>query len=426
LRHAAVRQLGHVPELLATINRSTLTDPQQRIGLLLAHRASGRPEVADLAREFFTDPDDDVRLLAAKWAADDKLSAVRPMLAEALDAGRLNVRLHLAYATALARIDGRPVNEAALADAFVRRLTDDRTPPAQRAAALRLVPVSHRGLTPDLLGRLLAQDDPGLQLEVVRSICEQPIPRRVPLLLDVARNPRLDDNVRAHALVGLSERSQELADELLALAREPRPALRDEALRALTGTRLTDDQRHELESLALRQLQAAPLTARVLGQSYAVDRPTSENLDAWLKRLDGPADAAAGRRVFFDAKLGVCLRCHRAEGRGHEGGPDLSNIGRSERRSILESVLRPGVRVAPHYQSWRVETADGKNRIGLLVHTNYDECTYVDANGETFKVNTRNVVASEPVAGSIMPDGLADRFTDQEMRDLLAYLCSLR
>src|SRR5436190_611161 len=83
------------------------------------------------------------------------------------------------YATALARIDGRPVNEAALADSFVRRLTDDHTPPALRAAALRLVPASHRGLTPELLVGLLAQDDPALRLEAVRALCEHPSPKRI-------------------------------------------------------------------------------------------------------------------------------------------------------------------------------------------------------------------------------------------------------
>jgi putative heme-binding domain-containing protein len=59
------------------------------------------------------------------------------------------------------------------------------------------------------------------------------------------------------------------------------------------------------------------------------------------------------------------------------------------------------------------------------MNTNLDEYTYVDADGAPFKVNTREVVATQPLAGSLMPDGLADRLTDQELRDLLAYLCSL-
>ena len=35
---------------------------------------------------------------------------------------------------------------------------------------------------------------------------------------------------------------------------------------------------------------------------------------------------------------------------------------------------------------------------------------------------SRDIVTIRPVPNSIMPDGLADRMTDQEMRDLLAYL----
>src|SRR5262249_24850892 len=124
------------------------------------------------------DPDEDVRLLAAKWVADEKLSAVRPLLADALEGGRLNVRLYLAFATALARIDGRPVGEAQMADAFLKRLTDDQTPPAQRVAALRLVPAAHKGLTPELLGRLLAERDAALRLEAARALCEHPSPKR--------------------------------------------------------------------------------------------------------------------------------------------------------------------------------------------------------------------------------------------------------
>jgi hypothetical protein len=52
--------------------------------------------------------------------------------------------------------------------------------------------------------------------------------------------------------------------------------------------------------------------------------------------------------------------------------------------------------------------------------------TYLDDKGDLFKLNTRDVVESRPVPNSIMPDGLADLLTDQELRDLLAYLCSRR
>ena len=60
----------------------------------------------------------------------------------------------------------------------------------------------------------------------------------------------------------------------------------------------------------------------------------------------------------------------------------------------------------------------------MLVGTVLDDYTYVDEKGANFKVNTRDVEQTRGVAKSIMPDGLVDLLTDQELRDLLAYLCS--
>ena len=96
------------------------------------------------------------------------------------------------------------------------------------------------------------------------------------------------------------------------------------------------------------------------------------------------------------------------------------------RRHILESILQPSNTVALHYQNWVLEMANGQIRSGMLIRTHLDEYTYLDARGMLFKVNTRDIVDSQPSRISIMPDGLADRFTDQELRDLLAYLESRR
>jgi putative membrane-bound dehydrogenase-like protein len=426
LRHAAVQQLARCPDLLAAIDLRTLPDPRQRTGLLLAHRASGRPESVRLWPAFFADADEDVRFLAAKWAADEKLDPFRPLLAEALRDRQLNVRLYTAYATALGRIDGQDVSEAKMADHFLEVASDDQRPPAQRARALQFVPAKHKKLTPEVLNGLLAQDDPALQSEAVRALCEHPSPKRFAVLRDVARDPHRDDAVRAEAVLGLSERAQDSADDLLALARGGNAALRDEALRGLVDVRLTPDQRREVQQLAERHPPAAALAARVLGQPFWERRPPAGDTDAWLKRLDGPADPAAGRRIFFHPRLAGCFRCHKAEGRGADVGPDLSDVGRAERRNVLDSILRPSNAVAPHYQTWRIDTADGKAYTGLLIRTYLDEYTYVDTKGEPFTLNTRQIVETRPVPASLMPDGLPDLLTDRELRDLLAYLCSHR
>ncbi len=394
--------------------------------MLLAWRASGRPEGTRRVRAFLADADEEVRFLAAKWVADDKLTEYRPLLAKALEDRSLNVRLYFAYSSALARIDGREVSEAPMADYFLARLRDRRSPTPLRVMALQMVPATNPKLTLSLLSDLLNQGEPPLQLEAARALSEVATPKRFPVLLDAVRNRRLGDVVRAQALLGLSERAEEHLDQLLAFVKGDNAVLRDEALRALVNVKLSREQRAALEAVARRRPEAAALVARVLGKPFAMGRPSAKDLDAWLKRLEGPADAASGRRVFFHPKLTGCFRCHAVEGRGQEVGPDQSTVGRNERRHIVESILQPSALVAPHYQVWQIETTDGKVRTGMLVRTYLDEYTYLDPKGNLFKLNTRRIVESRPVPASIMPDGLHELLTDQELRDLFAFLCSRR
>jgi putative heme-binding domain-containing protein len=110
------------------------------------------------------------------------------------------------------------------------------------------------------------------------------------------------------------------------------------------------------------------------------------------------------------------------DGRGSNVGPDLSLIGRTDRKWIVESILQPSAVVAPHYQTWKVETADGKVITGLLVHTNLDESYYLNERGQRVKVLATDVADAAPIRTSIMPDGLHDKLTDQEIRDLMGYL----
>jgi putative membrane-bound dehydrogenase-like protein len=421
IRHAATWQLGHHIDLLTAIDARGQPDPRVRQALVLAERASGRITPILKLGGFLEDPDEDVRFLAAKWIADERLQEYRPPVALALKDPKLNVRMYGAYSTALARLDGQPVDEKKLAEFYFTRLTDPRSPPALRVLALQLVPAKDPRLTLEFLGKLLAESDPELRLEAVRALAEHPQPKRIELLLGVVRDARQGVAVRAQAIAGLAEHAQQHVAELVALASKE-PDLRDEVLRALIGTQLQPQERRTLENLARSPGPKRDLVARVLGKPFFRDRPPAKDLDAWLKLLEGPADAAAGRRIFAHPKLAGCFRCHRVEGRGNEVGPDLSVIGRVERRALVESISQPSNNVAPHYQVWMIETADGRVRKGMLTGTYLDDYTYLDEKGATFKVNTRDIVSSQSVPTSIMPDGLESFLTDQELRDLLAYL----
>lgn len=368
------------------------SQPRQRLAARMAFRrtfpdASFRDGL--IYRIGDGDPDEANRFFAVKWIADEKLANRRQDVEKLMADPKISVRMYMACATALARIDGKEVSEKSLADYFAKRLVDDATPAEQRVMLLRQVPATHKALTVELLANFAKADDAALKFEAVRALVDHPSGKRQGPLLEIFRNPQLPTRIRAFAILGLGAEAEK---ELAVVAKDEKSPLRADALRALNRE---------------RQIEKG--------------RPPAKDLDRWLKRLEGKADADAGMRVFFQPRF-QCAKCHRIDGRGADVGPDLSNIGNTDRRHILESILQPSANVAPHYVAWHLEFANGTVKTGMLTDTNLDVYTYLDAKGERFKVKTSDLAEQRPTAISIMPEGLVDALTDQEVRDLLAYL----
>jgi putative membrane-bound dehydrogenase-like protein len=422
LRHAAVRRAGGDARPLKQIAIGSVADPRQRVGLLLAYRTAGE---RDGLAHFLKDADLDVRLLAVKWVSDEKLVAFRPQVAEMMKQPNLDPRSYVALATTLARLDDKPVNEDSLAGYFLERLADKSATPTARLMALRAIPANHNRLKLDQLTELLKQDDAALRVEVLRALKDRGDPKAAPVVLTLAKDAKQPAALRAQALVTLSAMNATPADLLIELVGGPDAALRQEALRALVGAKLTAKQQEDVVAAVVKSKDDLDQSlARVFAKPLNANRPMATDTAAWLARLDGPADPEAGRRVLEHSKLAACSKCHQVDGRGANVGPDLSLIGRTDRKWIVESILQPTAVVAPHYQAWTIQTTDERTRTGLLVHTQLDESTYLDDKGNRFKVTANELLDVKAARVSIMPEKLLDTLTDQEIRDLVAYLAS--
>jgi putative heme-binding domain-containing protein len=339
----------------------------------------------------------------------------------------LDPREFVGLSTALARLDGQPVTDSALADYFVARLADPQTPAGTRLLALRSVPATHGQLKTEQLVGFLKHENPAFRIEALRALKDRGDAKAAAAVEAVARDEKQPPAVRAQALVTLAAFDhQNLAytDFLISLVAGKDSALQQEALRSLVGMKLAPGQKQRLEDATVLPPGGRGALARLNGQPIHDQRPDAKALDAWLKFLDGPADPEAGRRVFEHTKLAGCYKCHRVEGRGANVGPDLSLIGRTERKWILESLLQPSAVVAPHYQAWTIRTTDDRTLTGLLVRTYLDESEYIDENGNRFGVRATEVESITAAKTSIMPEGLLTGLTDQEIRDLLAYLAA--
>jgi len=159
------------------------------------------------------------------------------------------------------------------------------------------------------------------------------------------------------------------------------------------------------------------LRAQRGGQAAALDR--------YGDVLDG-GDTDRGRQVFQSQRVG-CVACHRAGDAGGRVGPDLSSIGRSRaRRDLLESVLIPSASFARGFESFQILTADSRIHVGILTRET-PEAVYVRTTDQReLRIPRRDIDEMQPSQLSIMPAGLENTMTRDQLRDLLAYLESLR
>ena len=78
VRQAAIMRLASATNLREQVELMQLSDPRERIGLLLAWRASRAKDSRNPLPDYLADPDPDVQFLAVKWVSDEKLTQYRP------------------------------------------------------------------------------------------------------------------------------------------------------------------------------------------------------------------------------------------------------------------------------------------------------------------------------------------------------------
>ncbi|MHC5544773.1 PVC-type heme-binding CxxCH protein, partial [Singulisphaera rosea] len=150
-------------------------------------------------------------------------------------------------------------------------------------------------------------------------------------------------------------------------------------------------------------------------------------------RRDGKADH--GREVFFKAtptldgqnSATACGRCHRVQGQGEWVGPDLSTIGtKYGKDELLRSILSPSSAIGYNYRSSVVATKSGQVYTGLPVEDGPDRLVLKTSEGQRVTIRPSDIEERGSSDVSLMPEGLAESLSDDDLVDLLTFLTSLR
>jgi putative heme-binding domain-containing protein len=239
---------------------------------------------------------------------------------------------------------------------------------------------------------------------------------------------------------------QSAATRALAIAQKPEAAARvlehwgeyatstrRELLMALSGTKLLAERLVgaleagvvspvELDASARETLQRIPDPALrmrlepILAKAAPPDR--RDVLKTYQAALSKEGDPRRGETLF--AKN--CRTCHQKRGEGHRVGPDLSGVAGRPAAALLNDILDPSREVAPDYVGFLLVTRNGQLLSGLLAEETATTLKLRRNEGVEETVLRSEVEEFRSTGRSLMPEGLEQTLSVQDVADLLAYL----
>ena len=298
----------------------------------------------------------------------------------------------------------------AAADAEARRRASDRSgSPTDRLALIEAI--GQAGNSDDLatlLGLLAPEEAPAIRLAALNALGGFAQPEVAAGLVD--RYAGLDSTGRGRAL------------DLLC----GRKAWAGPLLDAMTSGRISAKDLRPAQVLQVAQLGDPDLTARLEHAWGRVPRPNSPEKTRRVAEVRGmlvegdKGDATRGRAVFREA----CATCHRLFGEGEAIGPDLTGAERGDLTFLLTSVVDPSAVVRKEFEAQAVATTDGRLLTGLVADENDRTLTLIDGQRQRIILARGDVEAMKPSPVSLMPEGLLDKLTEGQVRDLFKFLQS--
>lgn len=269
-----------------------------------------------------------------------------------------------------------------------------------------------------------------------RALGELREPAALPALLAAASGPAPDDLRRA-ALAALSFYDADaIGTEVTALLPRTSGDVRTAAFtllasRAKWSTRLLDAVQGgrikaadvpEDVATRLRASQdaaTAELASRVLPAAVAVPAEVQKRIDEIAAILKGGAGNPYQGEATFTAR---CATCHKLFFKGGNVGPDLTQYQRDNLGTMLLSIVNPSAEIREGYQNYIVATQDDRILSGFFVDRDNQITVLRGLDGQNITLRASEIKAIKPSGQSLMPAGLLDGLSDQQLRDFFAYL----
>lgn len=283
--------------------------------------------------------------------------------------------------------------------------TDPTQPEAVRVSTTQLLSVSPLGVGAVanwLLILCSPPTTPAIQTAAVETLSRNDDPQIVHGCLDSW--PLLVPAARTQALTAL-------------LSREGRVPLVLEAIQngVISPFEMSSGQKDFLRTYPIAALRQRAV--QLLGP-LPVSRPAV--LERFKPALTLPGATDRGRQIFVLR----CASCHGEPGQspGSSLGPALLRSRPFTRQELMSKIIEPNVSVRPDYLTQVLVSKEGQSMIGIVSDENRWTLSLAQVGKSKLVWPQLNISAILPESWSLMPDGLEQGMTPQDMADLMAYL----
>lgn len=296
-------------------------------------------------------------------------------------------------------------NDSSALVSLRQRAADSTAPEAERNRAVQaLVAKKVNDLTPLLL-RLI--DEPAMQSSALRGLAEYDDPQTAAAIL--ARYASFSAVVRQDALQTLASRSEWATKLMDAVEADRIPRIDLTAYTARQIQNLGDDLlTSRVEAVWGKLRNTAKDKAAMIAKFKR--QLTRESIEQ--------ANLTKGRLIFEK----TCANCHRLFDAGGNIGPEITGSQRQNIDYLLENLIDPSAAVSKDFQMQILTTASGRIITGLVVAETATAVTIQTVN-EKVVVPTNEIEDRETSTLSMMPEGMLQSLTLDQVRDLFAYLC---
>ncbi|MFP6737467.1 MAG: c-type cytochrome, partial [Planctomycetota bacterium] len=168
-----------------------------------------------------------------------------------------------------------------------------------------------------------------------------------------------------------------------------------------------------------------PLKDELLKLNQRNTEWTFNQLAAPIRQLEGRS-FEVGKSVF---KVSNCVACHRLNNEGQVFGPDLAKLDPKKRTAehVLRSLLEPSKDIDEKFQTYALVLRTGMVVTGMIVEETAKQVKVIVnplAKAAPAVVDKSAIVARRKLPNSIMPEGLLNRLSREEIIDLIAYVLS--